>query len=246
MEKIVFQNIYSHLSENQLLSDRQSGYRPKHSTQLQLTYFCHNLYKSLDSGSSFTTIFLDISKYFDKIWHFGLIYKCENEFEITGSLLSWIESYLHNRKHRVKISSSFSSFQKINAGCPQGSVLGPLLALLYLNQLSHTTENDTQFFADDTSLHASHTALDIISTQQSLQNDLDKIYQYGQQWIISFNPAKTIQLTLSNSPTPASPQLYFGGQPVPTTHSHKHLGVTFSQDMRFHEHINEIPNLKGK
>ena len=240
MEKIVFKNIYGHLSEHQLLSEKQSGYRPKHSIQLQLTYLCHNLYKSLDSGNNFSAIFLDISKYFDKIWHHGLIYKCENEFGITGPLLSWIKSYLHNRKHRVKISSSFSTFRTINAGCPQGSVLGPLLALLYLNELSHITENNTQFFADDTSLHASHRPSNITTIQQSLQNDLDKIHQYGQQWIISFNPAKTVQITLSNSPSPTSPQLTFGGQPVPTSHSHKHLGITLSQDLRFHEHINDI------
>ena len=131
MGKIVFKNIHGHLSEHQLLSDRQSGYRPKHSTQLQLTYLCHKLYKSLDLGHNFTTIFLDISKYFDKIWHFGFIYKCENEFGITGAHLNWIKSYLHNRKHRVKIYFAFSSYQTINAGCPQGSVLGPLLALFY-------------------------------------------------------------------------------------------------------------------
>ena len=240
MEKIVFKNIYDHLSNHQLLSEKQSGYRPGHSTQLQLTYLCHNLYKSLDSGNNFTAVFLDISKYFDKIWHHGLIYKCEKEFGIIGPLLSWIKSYLHNRKHRVKISSSFSTFRTINAGCPQGSVLGPLLAILYLNELSHVTENNTQFFADDTSLHSSHTSSNIATIQQSLQNDLDKIHQYGQQWIISFNPAKTTQLTLSNSPNSVPLQLNFGGQRVPISHSHKHLGVTFSRDLRFHEHINDI------
>ena len=240
MEKIVFRNIYDHLLEHQLLSDRQSGYRPHHSTQLQLTYLCHNLYKSLDLGHNFTAIFLDISKYFDKIWHFGLIHKCKNEFGITGSLLTWIKSYLHNRKHRVEISSSFSCYKTINAGCPQGSVLGPLLALLYLNELSNITENNIQFFADDTTLHASHTTSNFSTIQRSLQNDLDKIFKYGQQWIISFNPTKTVQLTLSNSSTPATPQLNFGGQPVPTARSHKHLGITFSQDLRFHDHINDI------
>ena len=240
MEKIVFKNVYGHLSEHRLLSDKQSGYRPKHSTQLQLTYLCHNLYKSLDSGNNFTAIFLDISKYFDKIWHLGLIHKCENEFGITGSLLAWVKPYLHNRKQRVKISSTFSTFKTINTGCPQGSVLGPLLALLYLNELASITTNNIQFFADDTSLHASHSSSNICDIQQSLQNDLDKIHHYGQQWIISFNPAKTIQLTFSNSQTPASPQLYFGGRPVPMSSSHKHLGVILSQDLRFHEYVNDI------
>ena len=238
--KIVFKNIYDHLSEHHLLSEKQSGYRPKHGTQLQLTYLCHNLYKSLDSGQNFTAIFLDISKYFDTIWHSGLLFKCENEFEITGTLLQWIKSYLHNRTHRVKISSSFSAYQIINAGCPQGSVLGPLLAILYLNELAEITANNTLLFAEDTSLHSSYTPSNINNIQKSLQNDLDKIYQYGQKWIISFNPTKTTQITLSNSPNQFGPQLYFAGKRIPTTHSHKHLGLTFSHDLRFHEHINDI------
>ena len=80
LEKLVYSSIYSHLNENDLLSDRQSGYRAGHSTQLQLTYLTHNIYQYLDSGRDVTAIYLDISKYFDKIWHEGLLYKCKNDF----------------------------------------------------------------------------------------------------------------------------------------------------------------------
>ena len=79
-EKLVFRHIYNHLSDNSLLSDMQSGYRPQHSTQLQLTYLTDSLCKSLDKGHDFTAVYFDVTKYFDKIWHEGLLFKCQNEF----------------------------------------------------------------------------------------------------------------------------------------------------------------------
>ena len=146
LEKIVLNSIYKHLTHNQLLTDKQSGYRPGHSTQLQLTYLTHYLYKALDSGPEMTAIFLDISKYFDKIWHEGLLHKCKTDFGLTGRLLTWLNSYLTNRTQKVIIESTSSPLQTINAGCPQGSVLGPLLALIYLDGLSVKTTNNTLFF----------------------------------------------------------------------------------------------------
>ena len=85
----------------------------------------------------------------------------------------------------------------LNAGCPQGSVLGPLLAVLYLNKLADITTNDILLFADDTSLHKPHVKENPLETQQSLQKDLDKIQEYGNQWAITFNASKTIQQTFS-------------------------------------------------
>ena len=239
-EKIVYKRLYLHFSENALLTEKQSGYRQNHSTQHQLLYLAHRLYKSLDEGREFTAIYLDISKYFDKIWHKGLIYKCRHEFGITGPLLNWITSYLHNRRQRVIVGSASSPLKTLNAGCPQGSVLGPLLALIYLNALSNRTQNDILFFADDTSLYSSHNATDINTIQLSLQEDLDAIHNYGQEWAITFNTTKTIQQTLSHKRDPQIPRLTFGGDPIPVHDYHTHLGITFSNDLRFHEHVNKI------
>ena len=238
-EKIVYKQMYSHFTENNLLTDKQSGYRKNHSTQDQLLYLTDNLYKSLDDGHNFTAVYLDISKYFDTIWHKGLLYKCEHEFGITGQLLNWLKSYLTDRKQRVILGNDLSPLLTLKAGCPQGSVLGPLLALIYLNKLSTKTKNDILFFADDTSLYSPH-ATDIQLTQTSLQDDLDVIYNYGKDWAITFNPAKTIQQTFSHQRTPQIPKLTFGGHPIPIKQNHTHLGVTLSTDLRFHEHINNI------
>ena len=168
MEKVAFARIYSHITENKLLSEKQSGYRPRHNTQLQLTYLTHNIYKNLDDGRDFTAVYLDISKYFDKIWHQGLLTKCKYEFNIAGRLIDWLTSYLGDRRQRVVIGESISTLKTTNAGCPQGSVLGPLLALMYLNGLANKTTNEILFYADDTSLYASHTPQNIQETQTSL------------------------------------------------------------------------------
>ena len=239
-ERIVYKRIYTHLSEHSLLTEKQSGYRQHHSTEQQLQYLTHNMYKSLDDGHIFTAVYLDIAKYFDKIWHEGLLHKCKNEFGLSGKLLDWLTSYLKDREQSVRINNTLSAPQTINAGCPQGSVLGPLLALIYLNGLSKWTQNNILFFADDTSLYATHKETDLEAAELSLQNDLEAINVYGQEWAITFNTAKTVQQTFSHKREYQSPSLTFGGEPVPLQNVHKQLGMTFSRDLRFHEHINAI------
>ena len=156
LEKLVHNKIYNHLSENNLLTEKQSGYRPGHSPHIQLLYFTHQIYSALNDNNNFAAVFLDISKYFDKIWHEGLIAKCKTQYNISGNLLAWLTSYLTDRSQVVRVGTSISGPQTISAGCPQGSVLGPLLALMYLNDLSKNTGNKTLFYADDTSLYSAH------------------------------------------------------------------------------------------
>ena len=188
-----------------------------------------------------TAIYLDISKYFDTIWHNGLLYKCKNDFFISGPLLSWLKSYLTNRTQRVRVGDAHSLTKTINAGCPQGSVLGPLLALMYLDGLTEKITNEILFYADDTSLYASHTTEDIDTVQQSLQRDLDAIDEYARQWGIKFNASKTIQQTFSHKTHHTSPVLRFTGKTIPSnTEAHKHLGITLSTDLRFHKHVNNV------
>ena len=225
--------------ENNLLTEKQSGYRPGHSTQIQLLYLSHQLYSALNENKDFTAIFLDISKYFDKIWHDGLIAKCELQYNISGNLLAWLKSYLKDRSQVVRVGTSFSSSQNIRAGCPQGSVLGPLLALMYLNDLSHQTENDALFYADDTSLYSSHPS-NSQQHRQSLQGDMDLIRQYGTDWVITFNADKTVRQTFTNRPNSEDLRLNFDGQLVPSVTNHKHLGLNLSNDLHFHQHINSI------
>ena len=239
LERLVFKKVYAHLTCNNILSDKQSGYRPGHSTQLQLVYLTHKMFLSLDRNEDFTALYLDISKHFDTIWHEGLLYKCRVQCGISGIVLEWLKSYLTDRTQRVRVGDTFSGWQTVKAGCPQGSVLGPLLALIYLNDLSNLTENQILFFADDTSLYTSHPPSSS-EHQQSLQRDLDKIKQFGDDWAIQFSTHKTLQQTFSTRQDTQALHLTFGGKQIPTTSNHTHLGLTFSTDLRFHEHVNKI------
>ena len=237
LEKLVFNKIYGHIVENELLSEKQSGYRPNHSTDMQLLYLTHQLYSTLNKKENFTAVFLDISKYFDKIWHDGLIEKCKTQYRISGSLLEWLISYLKDRTQVVRVGNSFSTPEKILSGCPQGSVLGPLLAIMYLNDLSKITHNEALFYADDTSLYSSHSP-DSENDRQLIQNDLDAIGRYGEEWAITFNAQKTVQMTFTNKHDNQDFKLFFNDQEIPTANKHKHLGLILSSDLNFHEHVN--------
>ena len=238
-ERLVFKRVYQHLTDNRLLSETQSGYRPSHSTQFQLIYLSHKLYEALDDNLAFTIVYLDVAKYFDRIPHKGLLFKCKQLFGIAGNLYNWLGSYLEDRFQSVTVGNEISGRQHVSAGCPQGSVLGPLLALMYLNDIETVTTSPTLLFADDTAIFLAHEPNSREAVLQ-LQSDLDKIVQFGKSWGITFNSQKTVQQTFFNKAGGQAPRLSFDGQPIALHESHKHLGVTFSSDLRFHKHVNEV------
>ena len=134
-EREVFRQLYAYLSNNSLLSKFQSGFRPKHSTLSALIQMCDNLLKNMDSGQINCVVFLDVRKAFDSINHEILIDKMRNFFGVTENQLRWFESYLNNRVQQCLINGQLSSPKKIICGVPQGSILGPLLFLLYINDM---------------------------------------------------------------------------------------------------------------
>ena len=152
-EKIIFNNLYGYLNENNLLTKNHSGFRPGDSTTNQLLYLVNEIHEAFENSKSLEirAVFLDISKAFDKVWHEGLIFKLKQN-GISGSLLRLFENYLCNRKQRVVLNGSCSDFFTIESGVPHGSVLGPLLFLIYINDLETNIKSNIKFFADDTML----------------------------------------------------------------------------------------------
>ena len=126
---------------------------PGNSTTNQLLYLIDEIHQAFDSQESLEVraIFLDISKAFDKVWHEGLIFKLEQN-GISGGLLNLFQNYLSNRKQRVALNGFFSEYSNIESGVPQGSILGPLLFLIYINDLEKNVKSNIKFFADDTML----------------------------------------------------------------------------------------------
>ena len=137
-------------------------------------------------------VFMDISKAFDKVWHDGLIFKLKQN-GVSGSLLTLFENYLRDRKQRVVLNGSSAEYENIKSGVPQGSVLGPLLFLIYINDLELNIHSQVRFFADDTMLF-SIVKNPIISANE-LNQDLETIRQWAHQWKLEFNPDPTKQAT---------------------------------------------------
>ena len=137
--------------QHKLLSNWQSGFMPGDSTINQLVSMYHIFAEALDNKKDVRLVFCDVTAAFDRVWHTGLLHKLYN-IGIRGNLLLWFEDYLSNRTQRVVLQGVSSSWGNINAGVPQGSVLGPLLFLIYINDLPKVVESSVRLFADDTTL----------------------------------------------------------------------------------------------
>ena len=144
--------MFPHLFDNKLISDKQSGYRRNDSTVRQLLDITHNIYKAFDSGHEVRAVFLDISKAFDRVWHEGLIFKLKQN-GIGGDALNIIKSFLADRVQRVVLDGQTSDWVPIEAGVPQGSILGPLLFLVYINDLVEVVDSEINIFDDDTFIY---------------------------------------------------------------------------------------------
>ena len=194
-EKVVFVRLYNFLLEIGYLYKLQSGFRPGDSTDNQLLYFVHQIYCAFEAGKEVRIVFLDISKAFDKVWHAGLLKKLE-ALGIRNPLLQWFKSYLQDRTQRVVIEGQSSDWRSVNSGVPQGSVLGPLLFLIYINDITDDPESCPFIFADDTALF--EVVDNPTSSAELLNNDLNKISEWSDRWLVTMNPSKTKSMTFSN------------------------------------------------
>jgi hypothetical protein len=188
-------------------------------------------------------IFCDISKAFDRVWHKGLLFKLKQN-GIDGLLLQWIENYLSNRTQQVILGQSISNKQFLKAGVPQGSILGPLFFLVYVNDITENLLSITRLFADDTSL--SQTTSNIADLEGILNHDLQVISFWSRQWLVTFNPDKTEVLFFTNSNNLNKPVLFFEGSQLKFSTSHKHLGVTLNENGKWHDHIENIVTSASK
>ena len=241
-EKIIFNNLYNYLNANNLITKNQSGFRPGDSTSNQLLYLVNEIHKAFEDSKSLEVraVFLDISKAFDRVWHDGLISKLKQN-GISGNLIKLFENYLHNRKQRVVLNGFYSDYSVIESGVPQGSVLGPLLFLIYINDLETNIISDVKFSADDTMLFS--IVKDPVISANILNHDLEMIYQWAHQWKMEFNPDPTEQATevlfSCRKVRQNHPQLIFNGTAVVKVNEHKHLGLILQQGLSFEKHLNE-------
>ena len=241
-EKIIFTELYNHLVENNLITNNQSGFRPADSVTNQLIYLVHEIYTNFDcfENMEVRSVYLDMSKAFDKVWHKGLLFKLEQN-GVTGNFLKLIKNYLSNREQRVVLNGMHSNWGSINSGVPQGSVLGPLLFLVYINDLENGIKSSIKFFADDTSLFSS--VKDPITSAENLNHDLSLISQWAFQWKMSFNPDQNKpaeEIIFSHKRHHQYlPPLFFNNIMVKQVNEHKHIGLILDSKLTFENHITE-------
>ena len=236
-ERIVFKEVFNHLISNNLLYKFQSGFIPGHSTVHQLIEIDYRICMSLDDHCITTLILYDISKAFDRVWHTGLLLKLK-AYGVDGKLFKWFESYISSRKQCVFINNFKSPLINLNAGVTQGSVLGPLLFLLYVNDIADNLLSLTRLFADDTSL--SYSSQSPYTIEDVINSDLESIYIWSKQWLVNFNPQKTKAMVFSNINLPNDVEITFQDKLVEFVTCHKHLGIIFDSNGKFHTHIVNI------
>ena len=203
----------------------------------QLLYLIHKIRTSWGKAIITHGLFLDISSAFDKVWHKGLLAKLE-QIGISQAVLSLFKSYLSNRKQCVVVDGVKSPFVNINAGVPQGSRLGPLLFIIYINDIVDNLESDILIFADDCSLLAS--GLDPAETAEQLNRDLIKISAWADMWKVTFNAGKTKDIIFSNKMLNNSPPLLFNNDYIQRVNTHRHLGVFLTSKLDWSIQIHDI------
>ena len=238
MEKCVFKYVFNFLIRFNLITSLQSGFMPGDSTVNQLLNITDDIGKALDSGKEVRVVFCDISRAFDRVWHEGLLYKLE-KIGIGEDLLSWFKNYLSERKQRVVIGGHMSDTYTITAGVPQGSILGPMLFLIFINDIVCDIACNIRLFADDTSLYI--IVEDEYRTAEILNSDLDKIHQWSEEWLVNFNSRKTETITISRKVNkPHNPPIYMNEKLIQEVEKHKHLGLIFQEDGSWISHVNYI------
>jgi hypothetical protein len=186
MEKFIRDWLLQHLKQNHLLSDRQFGFLSGRSTTLQLLRVMEQWTETLDGGGVIETVYFDFKKAFDKVPHERLLAKLRS-YGIDGNLHRWIRSFLTNRRHRVVINGHCSDWHPVTSGIPEGSVLGPVLFIIYINDLPETVISSMFLYADDTKLSREIT---VPADRVILQSDVNNMSGWTELWLLGFHPDK--------------------------------------------------------
>ena len=229
LETIIRDHMMDFLVKHKLINTSQHGFLKARSCLTNLLCFFEEITKWVDDGSPVDVIYLDFQKAFDKVPHQRLILKLKSH-GMGNSIINWIEQWLTDRRQRVVVDGEVSSWKSVLSGLPQGSVLGPILFLVYINDLEEGVTGNILKFADDTKLF---TKTKEIGDKQNLQDDIDKLVKWSEKWQMLFNFGKCKCLHIG--PGNTSMNYEMGGTILSTTVKEKDLGVTMNANMKVSE-----------
>ena len=228
-ERLIKDKMMLHLIRNNLLHSSQHAFLPKRSCCSALLTFLNAVTSAIDNHQNADAIFLDLSKAFDSVSHRRLILKLES-FGFSGNVLNWIRAYLYNRSQRVQIGNSFSAYLPVISGVPQGSVLGPLLFLIFMDDLDDYLQDSKIIkFADDAKIFVTF-PMSSPSYTVRLQDDLSRVAEWCSTWHLSLNLDKCtcIHFGLHNK----NKTYFIGNKAVCNSNSVTDLGVLITKDLK--------------
>ena len=240
LEKIIKKHLVKHLLGQEILSDDQHGFLPQRSCLSNLLETLNDITEMVDNGNCVDEVFLDFQKAFDKVPHQRLLYKAE-KLGLSGNVLNWISAFLSNRRQRVSVRGKYSKWKNVLSGVPQGSVLGPILFLIYINDIGYNLSSNIKLFADDSKVY--HIVNEQYEAEQ-LQKELDKLYEWTQVWKMSFNRKKCHVLQFG-----AKNQKYIyhlNGYLLESVTEEKDLGIVISEDLKLKKNVSEAVKKANK
>lgn len=231
-EKLLLKRIMPIIENKKIIPNHQFGFRNQHSTIDQVHRITNVIEKALEEKKVCSAIFLDVAQAFDKVWHEGLIYKIRLNFPKQFSNI--LESYLSDRWFRVKQEDSYSELKQIEAGVPQGSVLGPVLYLIYTSDLPTLETNTTATFADDTAILAvGETNEESVAKVQKAMVDITR---WTTKWRIKLNESKSVHVDFTNKRINYKP-IFINDKQIPYANTAKYLGMTLDSKLRWKAHV---------
>ena len=245
-EKLVYTRIYSFLQQNNILNANQFGFRKGFSTEMALASFVEKITTSLDKGQHAVGVFLDLKKAFDTV-NFNILFDKLSHIGIRGNSLELLKSYLNNRKQTVAISSVKSSFKEILCGVPQGSILGPLLFLIYINDLPNVLRfSFPVMYADDTNIF--YSGKNLTEIENYLNNDLHTLSNWLSANKLSLNLSKThtMLFTLNNRLKSYKPLIKINSTEINCNTSTTFLGVIIDQNFTWSKHLTHLSSKISK
>ena len=242
-EREVFNQVYRCLNENSLISKFQSRFRPKYGTVSALIQMRDQWLTDMDNGKLYGVVFLDICKAFDSINHEILLRKLKDQFGIHSTELKWFESYLTNRKQVCSVNGQTSSSKKIVCGILQGSILGPLLFLLYINDMTDCLEKTTPYlYADDTEISSSSYNFDTLI--ENLNYDLNNIRKWLSKNKLKHHPPKSKVMFIGSSRNLNKKVrdncVLLNNVLIPRAETFTCLGVDLDEKLSWEKHIEKI------
>ena len=234
LESIITDAIVEHLETHNLIMDSQHGFRQKRSCLTNLLEFFHEMMREHDKDRAVDVLYLDFQKAFDKVPHGKLMSKVR-ALGIGGKVADWIGNWLSGRKQRVVVNGTASNWSAVTSGVPQGSVLGPLLFIIYINDIDIGLLSKVSKFADDTKLGANVSSPEGV---EQLQADLHKLGVWSEEWQMPFNLGKCKVMHIGH----ANPRSVYSllGSDIETTDLEKDLGVLISSDLKFSKQCIEV------